>query len=98
VGAICLSTYVRKDDGTLYEHEIARISGIDLQLRQHMTELVDGQVTLNPDYYGRVVEFDGQGISAREKRVRHATFLTFRNDKDKDGCEISESFLEKQII
>lgn len=98
VGAVCVSIYKKKSDGTREVHEIARISGMDLRLRQDMTKIVGGQVTLNPKYYDRVVEIDGQGVSARELRLNHAVLIGFRYDKNKDSCEVDEDFLVRNIV
>ena len=40
-----------------------------------MTKIIGGVVSINPEYLNQVVEIDGQGISPRQKRVNHATFL-----------------------
>lgn len=98
VGTIYVSTYVLREDGTRYVHEIARISGFDMKLREDMTLIVDGEVTLKPSYYGRVVEIDGAGVSARNKRLNHAVLLGFRYDKSKDSCFIHEEVLNKMIL
>ena len=98
VGTIILSTYLRRDTGELVEHEIARVSGIDMKLREDMTLRVNGVVTLNPAYYNRVVEVDGANVSARARRLQHAVFLGFRNEKNKDDCILEESFLNSMVM
>jgi ATP-dependent DNA ligase len=98
VATIAVSLYLNKEDGTQEEHEIARISGFDMKLREDMTVYVDGVPTLKPSYYGRVVEIDGAGVSARAKRLNHAQLIGFRYDKDKYSCTIDESFLNKMIL
>lgn len=98
IGAMVCSIYLDKEDGSRVEHEIARISGINMELRRDMTSVVNGVVTLNPEYYGRVVEIDGQGVSSRERRLNHAVLVNFRYDKNKDSCYISEDFLNKMIL
>jgi hypothetical protein len=98
IGAVCVSVNLKKYDGTYEEHEIARISGLDLKLRQDMTEMVGGIPTLKPSYYGRVIEIDGAGISSRNRHFRHAVFLGFRYDKDANSCTMDEEFLDKMIL
>jgi ATP-dependent DNA ligase len=98
VGTIKVSIYIRKKDGTLYEHEIAHISGIDMKLRTDMTETVEGIPTLRASYYGTIVEIDGVSISGRAKRLNHATLNGFRYDKTKLDCVMDEEFLEKNIV
>lgn len=98
IGSVCVSLYLRKKDGSVVEHEIGRFSGIPMSLREEMTELINGMPTLKPSFYGKVVEIDGQGISARERRLNHCQFLGFRYDKMKDSCVMDEDFLESQIM
>jgi ATP-dependent DNA ligase len=97
VGAVCVSINVQKDDGTSYVHEIGRFSGIDMALREDMTELVNGQPTLKPSYYNRVCEVDGLGVSSRALRLNHCTMLGFRYDKLPDSCVLTEEMLYKMI-
>ncbi len=98
VGTIILSTYLKKDTGELEVHEIARVSGFDMKLREDMTHRVNGIVTLNPAYYSRVVEIDGANVSARARRLQHAVLLGFRNEKNKDDCVMEESFLNSMVM
>jgi ATP-dependent DNA ligase len=98
IGCIKVSLYLNKKDGSRIEHEIARISGLDLKLRQDMTEIVDGIPTLKASYYNRIVEIDGAGVSPRERRLNHAVLLGFRYDKNRDSCFMDEEFLEKMIL
>ena len=77
IGSVFVSVYIEKEDGTMYQHEIGRFSGIDLALREDMTELINGEPTLKPSYYGRVCEVDGLGLSSRELSLNHCTFSGF---------------------
>ena len=97
IGSFDVSIWLEKENGEKVEHVIACISGIDLELRQKMTKIIGGVVSINPEYLNQVVEIDGQGISPRQKRVNHATFLGFRYDKMKDSCCIEESTLNSLI-
>lgn len=97
VGAICVSVYIQKSDGETYIHEIGRFSGIDLSLREDMTEIINGEVNLNPSYYNRVCEIDGLGLSSRALRLNHCTFHGFRYDKLPDSCIIPEEMLYKMV-
>jgi ATP-dependent DNA ligase len=98
VGTLKISTYIKRADGTIYEHEIAYISGFDMKLRVDMTEMIAGIPTLKATYYSRVVEIDGAGVSSRARRFNHAVLLGFRYDKNKDSCIIDEDFLNKLIL
>ena len=98
VGSILVSVYVDSGEGEPREHVIAKISGIDMKLREDMTEIIDGKPYLKASYYDRVVEIDGASVSARSQRLNHPVFLGFRYDKNKDGCVISEGFLKKMVL
>lgn len=99
VGTIFVSILVRRADGTKYVHEIARISGLSEELRKDMTEIgPDGQPRLRESYYDRVVEVDGQAVSSRAKRLKHARLIRFRDDKYRELCEIDEDFLNAMIL
>jgi len=98
VGTIKVSTYVRKDDGTTFEHEIAYISGFDMNLREDMTETIGGIPTLKASYYNKIVEIDGAGVSSRVRRFNHAVLVGFRFDKNKDSCIIDEEFLNRMVL
>lgn len=97
IGSVAVSVYVQRKDGTTYVKEIGRFSGILLSLRHQMTEIIDGQPTLKPEYYGRVCEVDGMGLSARNMKLNHCQFLGFRLDKSSDACVMTEEQLEKLV-
>ena len=98
VGSILVSVYVEGEGNETREHVIAKISGMDMKLREDMTEVIGGEPYLKASYYNRVVEIDGASVSARSKRLNHPVFLGFRYDKNKDGCVMSEEFLEKMVL
>lgn len=98
VGSVAVSVFVQKRDGTLEQREIAKFSGFDMSLREDMTEIINGEPVLKPSYYNRVVEIDGQNMSARNMRFSHCTFEGFRYDKLPDSCILTEEFLESQIV
>lgn len=94
IGAVELTTWIVKKDGSRYKHPIAWISGFDLETRQDMTEVVKGEVRLKKEYYGKVWEIDGQGISHANKRLNHARLITWRDDKSSEDCETPEEILD----
>ena len=102
VGTVRVSIFVREPTGKLVEHEIAEISGLSDEIRKDMTVMIDDggerRPVLNPSYKGRVVEIDGQCISGRNKKLRHARLLRFRDDKYKDGCVIDRALLERMVL
>jgi len=99
VGTIFVSIFLRNAKGEIREHEIARISGLTEGLRKEMTEVgSDGTPRMKESFYDRVVEVDGQCISARARRLKHAHLVRFRDDKYKDLCVLEEDFLNAMIL
>ena len=80
-------------------HKIARVTNIPMDLREQMTELdEDGNPRLKPSWYGKVASVDGQCISAREKRLKHAVLVEWRPDRSEDTCIIDRDFLESMVL
>lgn len=98
VGSLELSIFVQLPNGNEYEHVIAYVSGISFELRTACTELVDGRPQLKQEYYGKVVEVSGQGVSPRAKHLTHAIIETWRPDRDKFTCKIKQETLDKGIL
>lgn len=97
VGSVSVSAYVRKPDGTLEVRELGKFSGITMDERQRMTEVINGEPTLKPEYYNRVVEVDAVDVT-KNLRFAHCTFIQWRWDKQPDSCVIDEEFLYKNLI
>lgn len=97
VGALEFSVYLKKD-GEQKLHKIARITNIPMELRKRITEVVDGQPVLKKDWYGKVAEIDGQCVSARSYRLKHARLIQWRNDRSEDTCVMDEDFLKSMIL
>lgn len=99
VGALKFSCYLTDEQGNRKIHHIATISAFSMELRKDMTEWNDeGVPRLKLEYYNKVVEIDGQAVSARARRLRHAKIITFRPDKNPEQCDISEAFLNSMIL
>lgn len=98
VGSLDISVFLEDDEGNTRPHVVARVASIPLDLRQEMTEVVDGAPTLKKEWYGKVVSIDGQAVSARAKRFRHAVISQFRPDRSADTCILKESFLNRMIL
>ena len=99
IGSLELSVYVKRADGTTYQHMIAKVANIEHSLREKMTIKDDkGNPILDPQWYGKVVECDGQDISARALRLTHAILIRFRPDRSQDTCIIEEEFLKSMIL
>ena len=97
IGSICVSVYVEKEDGSQEVREIGKFSGFNLDMRKNMGTVVDGKTVLKPEYYGKVVEIDGQQIT-KNGRFAHCVFIGFRYDKLKDACILKEEFLKSQVL
>ena len=99
VGALIVSVYLNKEDGTQEQHEIAHVSGITSDLRESLTSLNKaGEPVLNKKYYNQVVTVDGNWISTRSKRLMHPRFVCFRPDRSPETCVMDETTLNRMII
>lgn len=99
VGSLDFSVNVEKDDGTTYVHEIGRISNIDLETRKRITVLDgNGNPTLDPNWYGRVAEIEGQCLSARALRLKHCVLVRWRDDKGIEDCVVNQSWLDNNVL
>lgn len=94
------SVKMQKDDGTIVTHPIATCANVSDFIKEDATVISeDGSIKLNPDYYGRVATVQGQNVSARNLRLTHATIVSWRFDKNAEGCEvIKESELRSMIF
>ena len=94
------SILLKKQDGSVVTHPIAVCSNVSDIIKDDATVISeDGQVKLNPDYYGRVATVQGQNISARSLRLTHAVIDCWRPDRSADTTEtILESDLRKLVF
>lgn len=89
IGSLVFSCKVKMLDGTEKLHQIGVCSGIPFELRKEATVYDEnGNPALNPEWLGRVATLSGQNISARKLALTHAVIVTWRPDKDPDGCEV----------
>lgn len=107
VSALECSVYLTDDNneylldnfGNPIIHHIATISGLSDELRLLLTHLnPDNSVSLNPIFYGAVLEIDGQDISSKNKRFMNAIFKGWRKDRSADSCKLMSSLLDKLIL
>ena len=98
IGGLEVSVTLQMEDGSQKEHMIARVSNIPMVEREKMTEIVDGKPVLKKEYYGRVVEVDGQCITSRANRLKHAVLVQWRPDRSAESCVMQESFLKSMIL
>lgn len=59
-------------------------------------EKTDRIVSLNYEYYNKVVELDGNGINGN-RRIISPTIVRFRDDKSKNECVYTKDFFISQI-
>jgi hypothetical protein len=99
VGYLKWSVWLLKEDGSKELHEIAHTPNLTLEERKKISVIgPDGQLTLDPSYMGRVGVLDGQGISARARRLTHPKLVEWRmGDKQPEACVMEESLLNKLI-
>lgn len=99
IGALECSIYMLEVDGTTRQHVISYCPGLSLDLAKKATVIgLDGKPTLNPVFYGRVVELDGQDISAKSLRLSHPRLIRFRTDKSNNECVYTRQFIESQVF
>lgn len=99
IGALEVSIYLRDEQGNLTQHMIAKIANIEMELRKKMTvHDENGNPMLAAEWYGKCMEIDGQAVSARARRLKHAIFIQFRPDKCPDMCVYDESFINSMIL
>lgn len=98
VGSLTISINLTDIEEGVKEHEIARVSNIPLEIRNKITIVIGGKPTLDPSYYNKVVEVDGQSISARAMRLNHPRLIRFREDKNPDQCIMEKSTLLRLIV
>ena len=99
IGSLEFSVIMRNKDGSEVEHKIARISNIPLELRKKITVMgSDGKPELDKSYYGKVATIDGQCMSARALRLRHARLIEWRPDRSADTCYMDEDFIKSMVL
>lgn len=99
IGSVEFSINMTCLDGSTIVHKIAYVGGFDDVLRDDMTMIDEnGNIILNPKYYGMVAEIDGYGVSSRAIRLRHAVLIRFRNDKSIEDCVYTEQFIKSMIL
>ena len=99
VGCLEFSCYLRDAQGNTKPHMIARVSNIPLDLRKEITDHDEnGNPILKKEVYGRVAEIDGQCVTARALRLKHAVLVNWRPDRDESTCVMDEDFLKSMIL
>lgn len=99
VGTLIFSVYLVDEKGNKKIHEIAKISGLGMELRKKITFKNDlDEPVLDKDWYGKVASIDGVCVSSRVRRLRHARLVNWRSDRSSDTCILDEEFLNSLIL
>lgn len=98
ISGIEVSVYLDMEDGTRKIHPIARVSNIPREKMKEMTEIVNGQPVMKQKFYGQCVEVDGQCVSSRALRLKHAVLVRWRPDKSADQCIMEETYLRSMVL
>lgn len=99
IGSLIFSVLLEDESGNFNPHPIAKISSIPMDLRQSITDYdSDGNPILTKSFYGKVASIDGQCISARSHRLKHAVLVNWRDDRSPDTCILSKSDLLSMVL
>lgn len=74
IGSLKCSVYIKKEDGTTVEHEIANVSGLTHEWKRKMA-LLDpstGKIGLRPEYLGKVIAINGLALTGSNLKFQHA--------------------------
>ena len=103
IGSLSCSIYIRKEDGSVIEHEIANITGISHEWKKKLA-LIDtetGKISLNPEYEGKVIAIDGLALTSGKLKFQHATLkdknLSFKA-KNPSECVWDENILKEMTL
>ena len=101
IGSLSCSVYIKKEDGTVVEHEIANISGLSHEWKRKLAaiDVNTGKICLNPDYEGKVIAINGLALTQSNLKFQHATLkdnglLEFKA-KNPSECVWEESVLKE---
>ena len=78
IGSLSCSVYIKKEDGTLKEHEIANVSGINHEWKRKLAKVNSetGVIELNPEYKDKVISINGLALTGSNLKFQHATLKT----------------------
>ena len=101
IGSLNCSVYINDGEQT-YEHVIASVSGIPHAWKRELCAFdEDGNMILNPKYYGKVIAINGLALTYKLK-FQHAILFNKENlvfkDKDATSCTWDKEELEKMVI
>lgn len=104
IGSLKCSVYIKKEDGTLEEHEIASISGLPHEWKKKMAAINPntGKICLNSEYEGKVIAINGLALTSGNLKFQHATLrnngkIEFKA-KNPSECVWEESVLKEMTM
>ena len=104
IGSLSCSVYIRKNNGEVVEHEIANVTGISHGWKKKLAsiDLETGEITLNPEYEGKVIAIDGLALTASKLKFQHATLKNKGNlefkAKNPSECVWDENILKEMTL
>ena len=104
IGSLSCSVYVKKEDGSVVEHEIANVTGISHAWKKKLaaTDVNTGKIILNPEYEGKVIAIDGLALTASKLKFQHATLKNKGNlefkAKNPSECVWDEAVLKEMTL
>ena len=104
IGSLSCSVYIRKNNGEVVEHEIANVTGISHEWKKKLAsiDLETGEITLNPEYEGKVIAIDGLALTASKLKFQHATLKNKGNlefkAKNPSECVWDENILKEMTL
>ena len=104
IGSLKCSIYIKKEDGTVKEHEIANVSGLSHEWKKKMAavDIETGKICLNPEYEGKVIAINGLALTQSNLKFQHATLkdngkIEFKA-KNPSECVWDEAVLKEMTL
>lgn len=104
IGSLKCSVYIKKEDGSLIEHEIANVSGLSHEWKKKMAaiDINTGKICLNPEYEGKVIAINGLALTKSNLKFQHAVLkdkglLEFKA-KNPSECVWEEAVLKEMTL
>ena len=104
IGSLKCSVYLKKEDGTVEEHEIANITGLPHEWKKKMAavDVNTGKICLNPEYEGKVIAINGLALTSGNLKFQHATLrdngIVEFKAKNPSECVWDENVLREMTL
>lgn len=98
IGSLEASIYILEPDGRTKQHVVAFLPNLPLETKKRITmHDTNGNVFLDPQMLGMVVECDGQSFSHVGQRLTHPRLIRWRGDeKSQNDCIYTREFIDSQ--